>query len=134
MSDPRPDYIGQREGALAFLQRETTIDLTRLKLYLSFSQGVGKWWPYWENDAKWQRVGVIVWVKLRDEARFEIILERGHGKPSPDPPGVYPPAPPPARRHWAARSRRRSAARGNARRPPRSHPQVRCRPSTTGGV
>jgi hypothetical protein len=84
---PSPDYIGPREGAQAFLQRETSYSPDLIRRWLSLSQQADQEWPYYQyDDGRDDPDLTIAWIILRGDARFEIRIERKRGRPSHAPP------------------------------------------------
>lgn len=77
---PGPDYIGPREGAQGFLERETTARPDAIRLWLSLSQQADQEWPYPSERHP------EAWIMLRQDAKFEIRIEKRGGKPSHAPP------------------------------------------------
>lgn len=65
---PRPDYIGPREGAQGFLERETNADPVTIARWLSLAASAGDEWPY-PNPRH-----PAAWIEFRPDERFSIRL------------------------------------------------------------
>ena len=79
MTDPRPDFIGPREGAQAFLERETNNRPGVIRRWLSLIQRADQEWPFATDDDPY--LTVFIRFRQRDE-KFEVRISRGHPRPS----------------------------------------------------
>jgi hypothetical protein len=80
MTDPRPDYIGPREGAQVFLERETSASPERINRWLSLS-AQGGMEPYPD------KYGIWAYITYRLDGKFEITLTTDSREPTYGPPG-----------------------------------------------